>query len=125
MEGRGEEEAALGGPDTPHTQVSSFRGSEGRAHGLLWLHMFLRFPPSFGNEEVGGRLQVKGAGIKAQSCTRSPQSSNKEGQGASPLICLTIFHFHCITKNKQPFCSANNQLYSEVQRIVNPMVPAY
>lgn len=59
MEGRGEEEAALGGPDS-HTQVSSFSGLEGRAHGLLWLHMFLRFPPSFGNEEVGSRLQVEG-----------------------------------------------------------------
>ena len=57
MEGRGEEEAALGGPDS-HTQVSSFSGLEGRAHGLLWLHMFLGFPPSFGNEDFSSELTV-------------------------------------------------------------------
>ena len=59
MEGRGEEEAALGSPDS-HTQISSFSGLEGGARGLLWLHIFLRFPPSFENEEVGSWLQVEG-----------------------------------------------------------------
>ena len=58
MEGRGEEEAVFGGPDS-HTQASSFSGLEGGACGLLWLDRFLRFLPDFGNEEVVSWLQVE------------------------------------------------------------------
>lgn len=57
-----------------------------------------------------------GLGLKTQSCTRESSVLRQGGAGPLPLlICLTIFHFHCITKNKQLLLLCKSEILRSIE----------